>query len=175
MEDYGQMTASCFFGIARFAGSCALVVAILALQVEASSIKRLYVEPFNTESGSEKLRSDVLTELRKVRSVSLVSDQSQADMVLGGGGGIWIKGYRSLNPRSGRLPSDGTPVYDGYLSVELRDNKARRFGPIWPRLETLPKTSPRIWPSGLPSIWGKHSNRGICLLKQSPSRNPPSS
>ena len=65
MEDYDQMTASRLVGIARFAGSCALVVALLAARGEASSIKRLYVDGFNTESGSEKLRSDVLTELRK--------------------------------------------------------------------------------------------------------------
>jgi phosphate ABC transporter phosphate-binding protein len=99
----------------------------------ASPIKRLYVEPFTTESGSLKLREDVLSELRKVHSLSLVTAESEADVILGGGGGIWVKGYRSLNPRSGRLPSDGTPVYDGYLSVELRDPKGET---LWSYLAT---------------------------------------
>jgi phosphate transport system substrate-binding protein len=90
-------------------------------QAEASGNRRLYVERFATKVGAEKLQEDVTAELRKLNFVSLVSDASKADVVLGGGGEIWIKGYRSLNPRSGRLPSNGTPVYDGYLSVELRN------------------------------------------------------
>jgi phosphate transport system substrate-binding protein len=84
---------------------------------------RLYVEPFITKTGAEKLRDDVITELRKQNSIPLASSESGADLILGGGGEIWVKGYRSLNPRSGRLPSAGTPVYGGYLSVELRDSR----------------------------------------------------
>ena len=105
----------------------ARVVCCCALAVAASAGKRLYVEPFTTKAGSEKLREYVVAELRKLNTVTLVADESGADAILGGGGEIWIKGYRSLNPRSGRLPSDGTPLYAGYLSVELRN----------PRGETL--------------------------------------
>jgi phosphate transport system substrate-binding protein len=85
--------------------------------------KRIYVEPFATQAGAEKLRQDVIGELRKTASISVVSSETDADAVLGGGGAIWVKGYESLNPRSGRSPSDGRPVYGGYLSVELRDAK----------------------------------------------------
>ncbi len=82
-------------------------------------------------SGAEKVYDDVIAELRKQNSITVVADESNADVILGGGGEIWVRGYRSLNPRSGRLPSDGTPVYDGYLSVELRrQKKARRCGLI---------------------------------------------
>jgi len=84
-------------------------------------VKRLYVERFATQAGARQLREDVIGQLRKLNSVSLVPDESSADVILGGGGEIWIKGYRSLNPRSGRLLSDGTPIYGGYLSVELKD------------------------------------------------------
>jgi phosphate ABC transporter phosphate-binding protein len=101
--------------------ACCCLVAVPALAWQGAGIKRLYVEPFTTKAGSEKLRDDVIAELRKVGSISLVSEESSADAILGGGGEIWIKGYRSLNPRSGRSPSNGTPVYGGYLSVELRD------------------------------------------------------
>jgi phosphate transport system substrate-binding protein len=91
--------------------------------LHAWQTKRLYVEPFTTKSGAEKLRDYVIDELRKLHTVTLVASESGADAILGGGGEIWIKGYRSLNPRSGRLPSDGTPVYAGFLSVELRNSR----------------------------------------------------
>jgi phosphate transport system substrate-binding protein len=82
---------------------------------------RLYVEAFVTQAGSDELRDDLIRALRKSGSVQLVQDKSAANLILGGGGEIWIRSYRSLNPRSGRDPSAGTPVYRGYLSVELRD------------------------------------------------------
>ena len=118
----------------RFACCCALAGSAPAWQsAQPGAIRRLYVEPFVTRTGPERVREDLIAELRKVSSVSLVSDESSADAVLGGGGEIWIKGYRSLNPRSGRLPSNGTPVYTGFLSVELRDTKGET---IWSYLAT---------------------------------------
>src|SRR5271166_5157179 len=99
-----------------------ITILSLACQLgEAATLKRLYVEPFTTNSGAGKLRAHTVAELRKLSSISLVDEESKADLILGGGGEIWVKGYQSLNPRSGRMPYDGTPVYAGYLSVELRD------------------------------------------------------
>ena len=103
---------------AHFAIWC--VVAAPLVVAQASGIKRLYVEPFTTKSGSEKLREDLIADLRKLSSISIISGESNAEATLGGGGEIWVKGYRSLNPRS-RLLSNATPVYAGFLSVELRD------------------------------------------------------
>jgi phosphate transport system substrate-binding protein len=99
----------------------------------AGGIRRLYVEPFTTNAGPEKLRDAVIAELHKLSSISVVSGESGADAILGGGGEIWIKGYRSLNPRSGRSPSNGTPVYAGFLSVELRNTKGET---LWSYLAT---------------------------------------
>jgi hypothetical protein len=134
----------------RFACCCALAGSAPAWQpANPGAIRRLYVEPFVTRTGPEKFREDLIAELRKVSSVSLVSDETNADGVLGGGGEIWIKGYRSLNPRSGRLPSNGTPVYTGFLSVELRDMKGET---IWSYLATpglRPRMSPGTSRSGL--------------------------
>jgi hypothetical protein len=107
---------------------CCFAVPALAWQP-----KRVYVEPFTTKAAPEKLRADVIAELSKQSGIALVSNESSADAILGGGGEIWIRGYRSLNPRSGRLPSDGTPVYGGYLSVELRNTKGETF---WSYLAT---------------------------------------
>jgi phosphate transport system substrate-binding protein len=104
----------------RLACGCIAAGSAFAWQARDHRIERLYIEPFATKAGAEKLQEDLTSELRKLSSVSLVPEKSSADVILGGGGEIWIKGYRSLNPRSGRLPSNGTPVYGGFLSVELK-------------------------------------------------------
>jgi phosphate ABC transporter phosphate-binding protein len=117
---------------------CAGLVFACALGASAE-FTRLYVEPFATKSAlEEKLRGDVITELRKLGRFSIVADESRADAILGGGGEIWVKGYRSLNPRSGRLPSAGTPVYGGFLSVELRNTRGET---LWSYLATPQTTS----------------------------------
>src|SRR3984885_6021824 len=114
--------------IAHLVCFCAIAAPSFAWQT-----RRLYVEPFTTKAAPEKLREYVIAELKKQSGVSLVATESSADAILGGGGEIWIKGYRSLNPRSGRLPSDGTPVYSGFLSVELRNPRGET---LWSYLAT---------------------------------------
>jgi phosphate transport system substrate-binding protein len=96
---------------------------VLAVASQSNGIgaEHLFIEKFATKSSADRLQADLTAELRKLPSVSLVTDESSADLVLGGGGEIWVKGYSSLNPRSGRLPANGTPVYGGYLSVELKN------------------------------------------------------
>jgi phosphate transport system substrate-binding protein len=111
---------------------CAAALALPLLAFQAPE-KRLYVEPFATKSGSEALRGELISELRKLSGVSIVASAEGADETLGGGGEVWIKGYRSLNPRSGPSPSHGSPVYGGYLSVELKD---RSGATLWSDLVT---------------------------------------
>src|SRR5262249_14736088 len=103
----------------RLSGSVALACCLAA--EPSRSIERIYIEMFATKAGAEQLQQDVAAEIRKLSSVVIVPDRARADAILGGGGEIWIKGHRSLNPRSGRLPSNGSPVYGGFLSVELKD------------------------------------------------------
>ena len=95
--------------------------ALVGQTAPPSQIRRLYVEPFATQAGSEKFREDVIGELRKLNSVSLAADEPSADAILGGGGEVWIKGYRSHNPRLGKVSPNGTAIYTGFLSIELRD------------------------------------------------------
>src|SRR5580698_11322165 len=99
--------------IACFAFCCSLFGSALARQPAPAdhSTRRIYVEPFVTQSGAEKFREDVIAELRKVSSVSLASDASSADAILGGGGEIWIKGYSVHNPRLGKFAPNGAAVY----------------------------------------------------------------
>jgi phosphate transport system substrate-binding protein len=117
--------------ITRVVLTCAVTFSSYGWQ--AGGVKQLYVEPFTTKAGSDKLREDVIAELRKQSSISLVPNALNADVILAGGGEIRIKGYRSLNPRSGRLPSNGIPVYGGFLSVELKDEKGET---LWSYLVT---------------------------------------
>jgi phosphate transport system substrate-binding protein len=118
---------------------CAMLVPAFAWQaVPANDLRRIYVEPFTTQAGSEKLREDVIADLRKLNSVTLVPDESSADAILGGGGEVWIEGYRSHNPQLGNAPSNGTPIYTGFLSVELRDKGGET---VWSYLATPPAAS----------------------------------
>ena len=103
--------------------TCLLGLALAAFAWQTPAVRRVYVEPFTTKEGPEKLRDEVVAELRRNASVSVVANAAAADVVLGGGGEVWVRGYRSLNPRAGELTSNGTPVYGGFLAVELRDLK----------------------------------------------------
>jgi hypothetical protein len=106
-----------------------------------AGIKRIFVERFPAKTGSEKLREDLIAELRRMGSPSIVASEADADAIVTGDGETWIKGYRSLNPRSGRLPSNGEPQYAGFLSVELKDTKGDT---LWSYLVTLGPSSENI-------------------------------
>lgn len=125
--------------------ACFGVMAVSALSEQAENklggIKRIYVEVFPPKSGSGKLREDLIAELRRLSSLSIVGSETDADAILIGDGETWIRGYRSLNPRSGRLPSNGEPVYAGFLSVELKDTKGET---LWSYLVTLGPASENI-------------------------------
>jgi phosphate transport system substrate-binding protein len=113
-----QLACCCMLAAPAFSGQAP------AGQTAATQAKRLYVEPFTTKADAKKLRDDLIAELRKLPSVSLVLDESKADLILAGGGEVWVKGYRSFSPRSElKLPSNGTPIYGGFMSVELRNKE----------------------------------------------------
>ncbi len=112
--------------------------ALVAQTAPANPIRRIYVEPFATRESSAKFREDVIAELRKRPPVTLAEDASSADAILGGGGEIWIEGYRSHNPQLGNVPANGTPIYNGFLSIELRDKNGQT---IWSYLATPPAAS----------------------------------
>jgi phosphate transport system substrate-binding protein len=133
------MSVSRFRFTVCLAFCCAMFGRAFAGQtVPANPIRRLYVEPFATQAGSEKFREDVIGELRKLNSVSLAADESSADAILGGGGEVWIRGYRSHNPQLGKVPPNGTPIYTGFLSIELRDKSGQT---LWSYLAAPPEAS----------------------------------
>jgi len=105
-----------------------------ASENQLAGIKRLYVAAFPQKTGSQKIREDLIAQLQKQGAFTIVSSESESDAVIAGDGETWIKGYRSLNPRSGRLTANGDPVYAGYLSIELKDTKGDT---LWSYLVTL--------------------------------------
>jgi hypothetical protein len=123
------------------AAICFGVVAASPAAGQRISVKNIYVEPFPAKTGSTKLRDDLIEQLRKLGTLSIVTSEFAADAIVSGDGETWIKGYRSLNPRSGRLPSDGEPVYAGFLSVELKSVKGET---LWSYLVTLGPASESI-------------------------------
>jgi phosphate transport system substrate-binding protein len=143
-----------------------------AVSVAQGQTKRLYVEPFATKAGSEKLREEVISALRKQSSITLVSEESSADLILGGGGEVWVRGYRSLNPRSGRSTANGTPYYGGYLSVELKDQKGET---LWGDLVT-PSAGAEDVSKDLAKRIAKHAaealERGIASSRTAPLPQP---
>jgi phosphate ABC transporter phosphate-binding protein len=144
---------------------CGLAIVLSSLTLQAESTRRLYVEPFATRTGPENLRENVITELRKQNSISLVAAESAADLILGGGGEIWIKGYRSLNPRSGQSHANATPVYSGYLSVELRGARGET---LWSDLITPDPDSQDI-AKDLSRIIAKHIAEALPRVSSTPS------
>jgi phosphate ABC transporter phosphate-binding protein len=122
-----------------FAFCCAVFIPTLAAQTApANPIRRIYVEPFATRESSGKFRDDVIAELRKRSSVTLAEDEASADAILGGGGEIWIEGYRSHNPQLGNPAPNGTPIYNGFLSIELKDKNGQT---LWSYMATPPAAS----------------------------------
>src|SRR5580658_1845776 len=124
-----------------------------AWQPKPGKVDRVYVEAFVTKSPTDTFQKDLTAELRKISSISLAPDESSADLILGGGGEIWVKGYRPFTHRSEmRLPTNGTPVYGGYLAVELRNKQGVT---LWSDLVT-PGPSSEDAAKDLAKIIAKH-------------------
>jgi hypothetical protein len=85
------------------------------------SVKRIFIDELGNKLGLHEVRKDLETELRRSDIFALADSADHADATLSGHGDTWLKGYYSLNPRAGTSPSNGQPIYGGYVSVELKD------------------------------------------------------
>lgn len=131
--------------------------------------KRIYIEPFATKEGAAKLREDLKAELHKLSSVSIVSTESAADLILDGGGEIWVRGYRSFSPRSEmKMSTNGTPLYSGYMSVELRDKQGIT---VWSYLAT-PEAASEDISKDLSKRIAKHLAEGLTRLPATRTASP---
>lgn len=100
---------------------------------DLKDVRKVYVGSLGHKQAAEQLRKDLISELRKSGRLEVVSSPREADAVLTGAAELWIRGYYSLNPRSGIMPQNGTPVLGGSLSVELA---GRGADTLWSYLAT---------------------------------------
>src|ERR1700758_537530 len=94
---------------------------LIAQFISGQQINRVYVEPVDQTASLEKARADIISELRKLKSVQVVDSPAKATAVLVTTGEIYVRGFYSLNPRSGLNPTHGRALYGGYRSGEVKD------------------------------------------------------
>jgi hypothetical protein len=89
-----------------------------------SQVKKLYVGSLGDKQGAAGLRDKLIQRLQRTSAIEIAASPNEADAIITGTGEIWLKGYVSTGPKPS--PYGRQPVYDGYLSVELRgkDNAA---------------------------------------------------
>ena len=97
------------------------------------SVKRIYIDGLGDKPELREVKKELSADLRRLDLFAVADSAADADAQLTGHGDTWLKGYYSLNPRAGTSPSNGQPVYGGYLSVELKD---RAGVTLWSYLAT---------------------------------------
>jgi hypothetical protein len=102
--------------------------------VPLGQVERIYVSDMGNKNNSDELRKGLLWALSKSKHFILAPSPKEADVVLEAQGELYLKGYYSLNPRSGESPANGRPIYGGSLSVELKDRSGET---VWSYLATL--------------------------------------
>jgi hypothetical protein len=91
-----------------------------------SQVKKIYVGSLGDKHGAAALRDHLIQRLRRIHAFEIAASPSEADALITGTGEIWLKGYISNNPKPS--PWNRQPVYDGYLSLEL---KGKNNETIW--------------------------------------------
>lgn len=124
---------------------------------ELSLVKKVYVDSFGTGKGAAAMRNRIVHRLREGHRLEIVTDLKRADAVIKGNGQIWTTGYVSLSPRS---PSVHSPVYQGFLSVEIigKDDE-----PLWSYLVTPSRFS---WTSVPNDLANQLANKLISALEE---------
>src|SRR5215469_6559600 len=98
---------------------------------QLSQVKTVYVEKLAGLNNTTELRESLIKRLEKSGPFKVAEDPAHADAVMKGEGGLWIRGYNAINYRS--PATNRTPVYGGYLSVQL---VTREGEPLWSYLVT---------------------------------------
>jgi phosphate ABC transporter phosphate-binding protein len=122
-----------------------------------SQVKKVYVDSFGAGKGAATMRSQIVHRLRDSGSFEIVSDLQHADAVIKGTGQTWTTGYVSLSPRS---PSVRSPVYQGFLSVQV---VGKNDEPLWSYMVTPRRFS---WTSVPNDLANQLANKLIGALKE---------
>ena len=102
-------------------------------------VERVFVGSFGSSGEAQQVRQALIEELRRHRKPQVADSAAESDAALTGSGGVWVKGYYSLNPRARSIGEDAHPVYGGYISVELR---GRQNEVLWSYLVTPHRYGP---------------------------------
>jgi len=78
-------------------------------------VKRVFVGPFGGSAEAQEVQQALNEELRKHGKLGIADSPAESDAVLTGSGGVYVKGYYSLNPRARSIGEDAHPVYGGYF------------------------------------------------------------
>lgn len=113
-----QLARMCVITAALFLPSASAKADRAQTAETLSQVKRIYVGSLGAKQGASELRDKLIQRLRKARGVEVVASPGQADAIITGTGAVWIEAYISTNPKPS--PYNRQPVYDGYLSVELK-------------------------------------------------------
>ena len=98
-----------------------------------SGVHSIYVAELSGKAGAAEFRRYLIADLKRMPGVKLADSADHADAVLSGTGDLWIKGYYSTNPRVRAIGQDAQPIYGGYLSIELKDQRKET---LWSYLST---------------------------------------
>jgi hypothetical protein len=115
-------------------GVFAIASLLLAGQAEQAAARRIYVGNLGGRPEAEQIRKALIGQARKLRNFEVVDSPAQADAILDGDPEVYVSGYVSLYVRAGTSPTSGTPLYKGYVSVELKNRSGET---IWSYLSTL--------------------------------------
>jgi phosphate transport system substrate-binding protein len=96
-----------------------------------SHVAKVYIGSFGDGRGADAMRVRITNRLRANSKPQLVPSPQEADAILSGTGHIWITGYTSLGVHPS--PANRQPVYDGFLSVEV---KGKAGAILWSYLVT---------------------------------------
>lgn len=92
---------------------------------QLQSVRKIFVAGIGDKPGARQLQQALMDSVRKAHPLQLATSRDQADAVLTFEGALWVKGYSSSNPRVRYVTHDARPIYDGYLSVELKDKSGQ--------------------------------------------------
>ena len=110
-----------------------VTASIAQTATDLRQVRRVFIGSLGEKPGAAGLRKRIAEELKRSREITAALSASDADAILTGDGETYIRGYISLNPRSGTRVQDGEPVYDGFLSVQL---KGKSGEVLWSYLAT---------------------------------------
>lgn len=118
------------FVSAAFAFSCLSWQA----QAEQAVVRRIYVGNLGGKPEAEQIRNALIDLARKLKTFEVADSPEKADAILDGDPEVYVSGHVSLYVRAGTSPTSGTPLYKGYVSVELKNRSGET---IWSYLSTL--------------------------------------